>query len=94
MKKPPCLFKLELRRLHPEIATAALVLLCQVVLLCKYISSAVFSDLAAESSFPFSFVCCVMQRSYFWRGGSVKYITALFVALHQCRLACGLLVVQ
>lgn len=36
------LFKLELRNLHPEIVTEALMQRCQVVLLCKYISSAVF----------------------------------------------------
>lgn len=44
------LFKLEVRRMHPEIVPEALVQLCQVVLLCKYISSALFSVLAAGTS--------------------------------------------
>lgn len=83
------LFKLGLRCLHPEIATAALVLLCQVVLLCKYNSSAVFfwsrCRIFLSWRLNFSFFLCVMQRrSYSWRGGSVIFNTVLFGALHQC----------
>lgn len=44
------LFKLEVRQMHPEIVPEALVQLCQVVLLCKYVSSALFSVLAAGTS--------------------------------------------
>lgn len=72
--------------MHPEIATAALVPRCQVVLLCKYIFSAVFSDLTAETCFPasqrlnFSFFflfCDAKEESFQDRGISCLMTRAL-----------------
>lgn len=60
--------------MHPEIATAALVQLCQVVLLCKYISNAVslFSPqkllFLSHKTQDFSLLCAVMHLR---RRGSV-----------------------
>lgn len=86
MNNPPVLFKLEVRRMHPEIVTAALVQLCQVVLLCKYIFSAVFSILAAETSHK-DWIFLLRCDAKEGQGGSVKCDIALFDALRN-RISC------
>lgn len=78
------LFKLEVRQMHPEIVPEALVQLCQVVLLCKYVSSALFSVLAAGTSISIHESLSSAQTWRYWkRQEAVKYEAAVFEALKR-----------